>query len=74
MLFALVGLGWVWGFVALFNVGNFGEPIVFAIDGAHVIDDGFQVQFVAFIFIWHGLNIKIKIAIFYICTKLMGVL
>ncbi len=49
------------GFVVLFELAYFLEPVVFAVDGAHVVDDGVQVDFfVVLIFVRHVLNITKK--------------
>lgn len=46
------------GFVVIFDVGNLGEPVIFAVDGAHVVDDGVQINFfVILIFVRHVTNI-----------------
>ena len=39
-LFALLTLLWLGGFVVFLNVRDLGEPVVFAIDGTHVADEG----------------------------------
>ena len=36
----LLVLLWLGGFVVFLDVGDFGEPVVFAIDGTHVADEG----------------------------------
>jgi len=55
LLALVVGLGGA--FVVFFDVGHLGKPIVFAIDGAHVVDDGFQIQFFFVVFVRHVLKI-----------------
>ena len=39
-LLALLTLLWLGGFVVFLDVRDFGEPIVFAVDGTHVADEG----------------------------------
>lgn len=49
------------GFVVFLELAHLLEPIVFAIDGTHVVDDGVQVDFfVVIIFVRHVLNITKK--------------
>ena len=49
------------GFVVFLELGDFGEPVVFAIDGTHVADELVKVKILnVVVFVRHVLNIKIS--------------
>lgn len=44
LVLALLALLWRGGFVVFFDFRDFGEPVVFAVDGTHVADELVEVE------------------------------
>ena len=44
LVLALFALLWRGGFVVFFDFRDFGEPVVFAVDGTHVADELVEVE------------------------------
>ena len=43
-----------------FDFRDFGEPVVFAVDGTHVADECVEIEILdVVVFVRHGMNIKI---------------
>ena len=55
---ALLVLLWLGGFVVFLDFTDFGEPVVFAVDGTHVADELVEVEILdVVVFVRHGKNI-----------------
>ena len=44
LVLTLLALLWRGGFVVFFDFRDFGEPVVFAVDGTHVADELVEVE------------------------------
>ena len=54
LVLTLLALLWLGGFVVFLDFTDFGEPVVFAVDGTHVADEGVQVDiFQIVVFVRH---------------------
>ena len=54
LLNALLALLWLGGFVVFFDFRDFGEPVVFAVDGTHVADECVEIEILdVVVFVWH---------------------
>ena len=55
LLNALFALLWLGGFVVFLDFRDFGEPVVFAVDGTHVADELVEVEiFDVVVFVCHA--------------------
>lgn len=55
LLNALLVLLWLGGFVVFLDFRDFGEPVVFAVDGTHVADELVEVEILdVVIFVRHA--------------------
>ena len=53
-LLALLVLLLLGGFVVFLDFTDFGEPVVFAVDGTHVADELVEVEILdVVVFVWH---------------------
>jgi hypothetical protein len=60
LVLALFALLWLGGFVVFLDFTDFGEPVVFAVNGTHVADELVEVEILdVVVFVRHIMNIKI---------------
>ena len=54
LVLTLLALLWLGGFVVFLDFTDFGEPVVFAVDGTHVADELVEVEILnVVVFVWH---------------------
>ena len=58
LVLALFALLWLGGFVVFLDFTDFGEPVVFAIDGTHIADECVEIEILdVIVFVCHVKNI-----------------